>query len=52
MIWARALEINNVTTHPVLEFNCIFLIQEGGVLMVIVEVIMHLRRVEFSWITK
>jgi hypothetical protein len=39
----RALEVNDIRPHPVLEFNCILLIQEGSVLVVIVQVVMVLR---------
>jgi hypothetical protein len=39
----RALEFNYIGAHPVLEFNCILLIQEGGVLVVIVQVVVELR---------
>lgn len=39
----RALEVNDISAHPVLEFNCILLIQEGSVLVVIIQVVVVLR---------
>lgn len=39
----RALEVDDISAHPVLEFDCIFLIQEGSVLVVIVQVVVVLR---------
>ena len=39
----RTLEVNDIRAHPVLEFNCILLIQEGSVLVVIVQVVVVLR---------
>lgn len=43
--------IDDIGAHPVLEFDSIFRGKEGGVLMIIVQEVMHLRGVEFTWVT-
>jgi len=42
VIRSRTLEINNITAHPVLEFDSVFLSQEMSVLMMIIEIIVDL----------
>ena len=52
VVGSWSLEINDVRTHPVLELNSIFLSQETGILMVIVQVVVNLRSMEVTYITK
>lgn len=37
IVWARSLEINNISTHPMLELDSIFSSNKASVLMVVVQ---------------
>jgi hypothetical protein len=45
------LEVYNITAHPVLELDGIFLVEEIGVLMIVIQVVVNLRRVKLTWVT-
>jgi hypothetical protein len=46
------LIVDNIGAHPVFELDGILSIQERSVLMIIIQVVMNLRRVELASITK
>jgi hypothetical protein len=46
------LIVDNIGAHPVFELDGILSIQERSVLMIIIQVVMYLRRVELARISK
>lgn len=50
IIRSRSLIVDNIGVHPMLEFDGILLCNEMSVLMIVIEIVMNLRRMEFTWI--
>lgn len=52
VVGASTLIIDNIGAHPVFKLDGVLSIQERSVLMIIIQVVMDLRRVELTSITK
>jgi hypothetical protein len=52
IVWTRSLEVNNIRAHPMLELDSILLVKKGCILMMIVQVVMNLGRVELARVSK